>query len=126
MVLAESFTPAVDHRAAATTAASIHLHYEGSVIEQPLARYTGIEGLDGIAVLAPTQGLVEWFPHDDQPLADLAPMAREVDGSGVALCVVVPASRMGEAHRALRGEPLTLQPWWRDGETVRFGGPEVP
>lgn len=126
MVLAELSPLTVDHRAAATTAASIHLHYEGSVIEQPLARYTGIDGLDGVAVIAPAQGLVEWFPHDDQPLADLAPLAREVDGSGLALCVVIPASRMGEAHRALRGSPLTLQPWWRDGETVRFGGPEVP
>ena len=30
----------VTHETAATTAASIHLHYEGAVIETPLAAFT--------------------------------------------------------------------------------------
>lgn len=114
-----------DHQAAATTAASIHLQYEGSVIETPLASFAGEPGLDGIAVVAPERGLVEWFPSDTQELASLtAPLRMSAADWNVS--VIVPAQRMGEAHRALRGTPITLQPWWVDGENVRFGGPEVP
>ena len=123
MVLATS--TATDHRTAATTAASIHLHYEGSVVETPLSSFAGVPTLEGVAVVAPERGLVEWFPSDDQALTALvAPSrARAADWD---VSVIVPSSRMGEAHRALRGTPITLQPWWFDGEDVRFGGPEVP
>lgn len=125
MVLAEALITTIDHRTAATVAASIHLHYEGSVVETPLAGFTGID-VDGVAVLAPEQGLVEWFPHDDQPLDALCTPAHTIVGGGLAVGVLVPAARMGEAHRALRGTPVTIQPWWIDGESIRFGGPEVP
>ena len=114
-----------DHQAAATTAASIHLQYEGSVIETPLAAFAGVPALDGIAVIAPERGLVEWFPSETQALADLVAPAR-TGSADWDVSVIVAASRMGEAHRALRGAPITLQPWWADGESVRFGGPEVP
>lgn len=124
MVL-EAPTRTVDHVAAATTAASIHLHYEGSVIETPLAAFADEPDLDGVAVLAPERGLVEWFPSESQELASLMAPSR-VSSCDWAITVLVPAARMGEAHRALRGAPLTLQPWWPDGESVRFGGPEVP
>ena len=40
--------------------------------------------------------------------------------------VVVPAARMGEAHRALRSLPCRLQAWWEDGSTIHFGGYEKP
>jgi hypothetical protein len=113
------------HQTAATTAASIHLHYEGAVIETPLAAFLGEAALDGVAVVAPERGLVEWFPSDSQKLGALAGPSR-VHSCDWAITVIVPAVRMGEAHRALRGAPLTLQPWWPDGESVRFGGPEVP
>lgn len=126
MVLTAASVATIDHRSAALMAASIHLHYEGSVLEEPLSGFTGIDGLDGVAVVAPAQGVVEWFPHDDQPLADLAAVAGRIAGTGWSVGVIVPTGRMGEAHRALRGAPVTLQPWWRDGEAVRFGGPEVP
>jgi hypothetical protein len=113
------------HQTAATMAASIHLHYEGSVIETPLAAFVGEPTLDGVAVVAPERGLVEWFPSGDQELAPLA-AASKISSGDWAVSVVVPSTRMGEAHRALRGSPVTLQPWWADGESVRFGGPEVP
>jgi len=113
------------HQTAATTAASIHLHYEGSVIETPLSAFVGEAALDGVAVVAPERGLVEWFPADHQGLAALAAASR-VSAADWAVSVIVPASRMGEAHRVLRGTPVTLQPWWPDGDGVRFGGPEVP
>ncbi|HSM01372.1 MAG TPA: hypothetical protein VK960_02875 [Acidimicrobiia bacterium] len=114
-----------DHQAAATTAASIHLHYEGSVIETPLSSFLGEQALDGVAVVAPERGLVEWFPSDAQGLAALVAPSR-TSAADWDVSVIVPAHRMGEAHRALRGTPITLQPWWIDGESVRFGGPEVP
>lgn len=119
-------TVRVTHHTAASTAASIHLHYEGSVIETPLAGYTGVADLDGVAVVAPERGIVEWFPSDRQRLEPLAALSRTAAGPEWQVSVIVPAARMGEAHRALRGTPVTLQPWWPDDEGVRFGGPEVP
>ena len=116
----------VTHQTAATAAASIHLHYEGSVVETPLAAFVGVADLAGVAVLAPEQGLVEWFPDGGQDLDSLAPFAAEATGAGWRVAVLVPAPRMGEAHRAMRGFDVTLQPWWADGAGVRFGGPEVP
>jgi len=122
MVLTATTT---DHRTAATTAASIHLHYEGSVIETPLSSFAGVSALEGVAVVAPERGLVEWFPAEDQALIALVAPSRS-SAADWDVSVIVPAARMGEAHRALRGAPITLQPWWTDGESVRFGGPEVP
>jgi hypothetical protein len=116
----------VDQRAAATAAAAMHQCHEASIIDTPLSGFTGVDGVGGVAVVAPEQGLVEWFPDDGQPLDDLVSLARSVAGTGWKVGVIVPSARMGEAHRALRGAPVVLQPWWADGEAIRFGGPEVP
>ena len=40
--------------------------------------------------------------------------------------VIVPASRMGEAHTALRGVPCRLQVWWEDSSGISFGVYEKP
>jgi hypothetical protein len=125
MVLAPSQTE-ITHQSAATTAASLHLYHEGSVVETPLASLLDVDDIAGVAVVAPERGLVEWFPHEEQDLASLARHAGRVDATGWKVAVIVPAVRMGEAHRSLRGSPVTLQPWWADAENVRFGGPEVP
>jgi hypothetical protein len=116
----------VDHRSAASAAAAIHMHHEGSVIETPLGGFAGVDDVDGVAVVASEHGVVEWFPHDDQRLDDLAELSLAVAGTGWKVAVLVPSARMGEAHRALRGSPVTLQAWWPDGDAIRFGGPEVP
>ncbi len=50
-------TARATHETAATTAASIHLYYEGSVIETPLAGFTGVPDVSGVAVMAPEQGV---------------------------------------------------------------------
>ena len=47
-------------------------------------------------------------------------------GDGPDVCVVVAASRMGEAHRALRGAPCVVQPWWTEDGATHFGRPEQP
>jgi hypothetical protein len=125
-VLLTEATGQATHHTAASTAASIHLHYEGSVVETPLAGFTGRVDLDGVAVVAPERGIVEWFPSDGQALDALATVSRQAAGPEWHVSVIVPAFRMGEAHRALRGAPVTLQPWWPDADGVRFGGPEVP
>ena len=123
MVLAATET--ITHHSAATAATSIHMHYEGEVVQTPLASFVGKPSLDGVAVLAPRQGLVEIFPADGQPLSGLGPVAAEVAASGWRVAVLVHSSRMGDAHRFLRGYPLHLQSWWEDGDRVCFGGPEV-
>ncbi len=116
----------ITHQTAATVAASIHMHYEGEVVETPLGSFVGIGGLDGVAVLAPNQGLVEFFPGHRQPLSTLGPISTSVAASGWRVAVLVPAERMGDAHQSLRGFPLHLQSWWTDGDRICFGGPEVP
>jgi hypothetical protein len=40
--------------------------------------------------------------------------------------VIIPASRMGEAHTALRGVPCRLQSWWEDTTGIAFGAFERP
>jgi hypothetical protein len=119
-------THTTTYHLAASTAAAIHMHYEGEVVETPLAAFSGIPSLDGIAVLAPRQGVAEMFPADRQDLAALGPVATSIAARGWRVAVVVPAARMGEAHRRLRGVDLHLQAWWDDGDRIRFGGPEVP
>lgn len=123
MVLATTET--ITHHTAATAATSIHMHYEGEVVQTPLDAFTGIVGIDGVAVLAPRQGIVEFFPSESQPLNGLGPVAASVVASGWQVAVLVEAGRMGEAHRTLRGFPVELQSWWDDGDRICFGGPEV-
>lgn len=124
--MALTATHTTTHHTAASTAAAIHMHYEGEVVETPLSGFSGIPSLDGIAVLAPRQGVAEMFPSDGQDLGALGPVAAAVAARGWRVAVVVPAARMGEAHRLLRGGDLRLQAWWDDGDRIRFGGPEVP
>lgn len=102
------------------------MHYEGEVVETPLDSFTGIGTLDGVAVMAPNQGVVELFPGERQALEALGPVASSVAAEGWKVAVLVSARRMGDAHRVLRGRPLHLQAWWHDGDRICFGGPEVP
>jgi len=119
-------TDTITHHTAASTASAIHLHYEGQVVETPISRFADNAGLGGIAVLAEAQGLVELFPEETQPMGSLVPVIDAAIGQGWRVGVIVPSDRIGEAHRDLRGQSIHLQAWWRDGEHIRFGGPEVP
>lgn len=118
-------TETITHHAAAGAASAIHLHYEAEVVQTALDAFTGVGGLDGVAVLAPHQGVVEFFPSDRQSLAALGPVAASVTADGWNVAVLVSSERMGDAHRELRGFPVQLQSWWDDGERICFGGPEV-
>ncbi len=124
MVLAPAQT--ITHATAASVAAAIHMHYEGEVVETPLSSFAGIPDLNGIAVLAANQGLVEYFPAPDQALPPIRAAATAASASGWRVAVLVPSDRMGDAHSALRGCAVRLQAWWIDGDRICFGGPEVP
>lgn len=117
---------AVSHGTAASAAASLHLRRESTVVETDIAVFADAPEVVGVAVLAPQQGITEWYPDAAQDLTPLGPLAAAAAVRGWRVMVVVPTGRMGEAHRSLRGVPVMLQPWWSDGERVRFGGPEVP
>ena len=117
---------ATTHHTAAAAAALLHLHRESTVVETPIALFAEAPEIAGVAVVAPQQGVTEWYPAELQELTPLGPLAAAAAGRGWRVMVVVPTARMGEAHRALRGVPVMLQPWWADQERVRFGGPEVP
>jgi hypothetical protein len=118
-------TDTITHLTAATTAGAIHMHREPEVLETPLDAFSGISGLDGMAVVAPHRGLAEFYPSDGQPLTALGPLAASMTAEGWDVWIVVPSGRMGDAHRALRGFPVMLQAWWDDGDRICFGGPEV-
>ena len=119
-------TQTITHHTAASEAAAIHMHYEGEVVETPLSGFAGHQSFDGVVVLAPTRGIVEVFPGPDQEIAGLVPVVEAVARRGWSAGVVVPAGRMGEAHRSLRGCQVSLQAWWVGSDGICFGGPEVP
>jgi hypothetical protein len=102
---------AITYQTAATAAAAIHMHYEGEVVETPLGQFAGVGALSGVAVLAPGQGLVEFFPSGHQPLSSLGPVAASAVASGWRVAVIVSSDRMGDGA---------------DGDRICFGGPEVP
>ncbi len=45
---------------------------------------------------------------------------------GFEVWALVPLELVGRAHAVLRGRVDQLQPWWVEGDAVRFGAPRVP
>ncbi|MCP3993757.1 MAG: hypothetical protein GY722_01655 [bacterium] len=58
--------------------------------------------------------------------AQLTPAVWSLVDQGWQATIVVPASRMGEAHASLRGVPCRLQAWWEDSSGIVFGSFERP
>ncbi len=58
--------------------------------------------------------------------AQVSPAIWSLADQGWETTIVVPASRMGEAHTALRGIPCRLQAWWEDASGIAFGPFERP
>ena len=97
------------------------------MVTTPLSAITGSSPLHAPAVVVPEANEVECFPRAGDDLGDLRAPLRGLFATGWSITVLVSSSRMGEAHRALRGVPVTIQPWWEDeAGAVCFGGPEVP
>ncbi len=58
--------------------------------------------------------------------AQVTPAVWSLADQGWQATIVVPASRMGEAHASLRGLPCRLQAWWEDSTGISFGAYERP
>lgn len=78
------------------------------------------------AIVAPRERAVEVVLDDDSDPASLTDVAWVLDDRAWTLNVLVGLERLGEAHTALRGTPVTLQGWWYEAESVRFAGFERP
>lgn len=63
---------------------------------------------------------------DDGPFEALGPAVWALAARGWDVVALAPSVRNGEAHRALRGTPCRIQPWWVEGREVRFGRLETP
>lgn len=78
------------------------------------------------SVVATRQRIVEVVVDDVRDLAPLVPSAWFLDENGWEVVVLAPLRLMGDAHRLLRGSPVTLQPWWLGDDGVLFGAFERP
>jgi hypothetical protein len=97
-----------------------------TVVETRLAEASGIAEVPGTVVVAADVGAAECVLEDGVDPVEMAPAIERLAATGWEVTVLSPAHRMGEAHRALRGRPALLQAWWRDGDRLCFGSPEVP
>lgn len=50
----------------------------------------------------------------------------ELRSAGLDVWVLVPLSRIAAAHETLRGVVDRIQPWWLEGDRIKFGTPRVP
>ncbi len=78
------------------------------------------------AVVVPEQRVAEIVADDALNLERLAAAAWALAGRGWDLIVLVPTSRIGDAHTSLRSAPCVIQPWWGDADGVWFGAFETP
>jgi len=78
------------------------------------------------AVVAPRERIVEIALDDESSPETLMDVAWVLNDRAWRLNVLVGLDRLGEAHTALRGAPLTLQGWWYEVDAVHFAGYELP
>jgi hypothetical protein len=78
------------------------------------------------AVVAPKMRTVEVVLDDDSDPDSLIDVAWVLNDRAWKLNVLVGLERLGEAHTALRGAPLTLQGWWYEADSLRFAAFERP
>ncbi len=103
----------------------------GSDLATAVEAYTPTEAAPHFAEVAvvrvPAIPRVEAILHPNDDPALLAAGFAALVEAGWEVWVVIPATRMGIGHTALRGLGVVLQQWWCDGNgTVYFGTPEVP
>jgi len=78
------------------------------------------------AVVSSQERLVEIVLDDESDPDSLIDAAWVLNGRSWAVNVLVGLDRLGEAHTALRGTPVTLQGWWIADDAVHFAGYERP
>lgn len=128
MVVALDVDVAVDAPVAAAVVAAYSAR-GNQVLEIPLLEMVHVSvGADVASirsVVAVEERMVE-LVVDDGPFEALAPAVSALAARGWEVVALIPSRRNGEAHRALRGTPCRIQPWWTDGTAIRFGSLETP
>jgi hypothetical protein len=110
-----------------SSVASSYTRLGVTVVETPVGAFVGEDTARGTAVVAADLGIVECLLPDDAEPSALGPGIAAMASAGWEVTLLVPAARLGEAHRSLRGMPVTLQPWWLDpAHGICFGASEVP
>ena len=113
----------------AGAAVAAYLARGARVLEIPLLEMVHVSVSADVAnvrsVVAVEDRVVE-LVVDDRPFEALAPAVWALAARGWGVVALTPAGRNGEAHRALRGTPCRIQPWWLEGTNVRFGKLETP
>lgn len=100
------------------------------VVESWLAEIAGVPVTDSLGfhscVAAIDRRIVEIVVPSATDASGLSAVVWDLAYSGWQVTVLVPASDLGSAHRALRGTPCRLQPWWYHGGELVFGHHERP
>jgi hypothetical protein len=79
------------------------------------------------AVLIPRVRQIECVLDPTISMGDARPHFALLLSEGWKVSALVPISKMGAAHEALRGLDLHLQGWWTTAESrLRFSSPEMP
>jgi hypothetical protein len=100
-----------------------------TVVEMPLLEMVHVSVAADTAMIPGVMSVEDRVVElvvDEEPFEAIAPAIWALDARGWNVVALALAGRLGEAHRALRGTPCRLQPWWRDGDEVRFGAFEIP
>ena len=125
LLTTEARTDLATNKQAARRGAELLSRHHEIVVESPLSTLADLDA-DCPAVSMPAASELECYP-DASSMEAVAMAAGVLADDGWAITVVVSGVDMGEAHRVLRGRPVTLQPWWLDNSgNLCFGGPEVP
>ena len=78
-------------------------------------------------VIAPDAGVIEIVTDTDTDLAGLGTSCSVLEHEGWRVVALVPLARLGDAHTLCRSSGITrVQPYWRHGESIAFGRPEIP
>lgn len=117
------------HRLVAEATVRAYVARGNQVLEVPLLEMVHVSVGADVAtirsVVAVEDRVVE-LVVDDGPFEALCPAVWALSARGWEVVALTPAHRNGEAHRALRGTPCRLQPWWISADEVRFGRLEKP
>jgi hypothetical protein len=94
-----------------------------------VAKNLGIHAGDAIraAVLVPRVAQIECVLDPTKSMREARQDFAALLNEGWMVSALVPISKMGAAHEALRGLDLHLQGWWTNTERrLRFSSPETP
>ena len=94
----------------------------GDMVDRPVSG--DVAGLSVVA--AGDLRIAEIMVDETVVCAELTGAIWSLHDQGWKTVIVVPTSRLGEAHSALRGVPCLLQGWWEDSTSIRFGSHETP